>query len=433
MAETRAGDFEGVAVVGFGTSVAMWFLGYLCRLPGVDTPGWLVGSALVAMLAAGGAVAARTSGAGWKAGAAAGLVSSGINLLVLGSVVGGSAPDEIRSGALAWVLGSLLAGALLAGVAGALGTVRPRAAREVDWTAAFSLVAGGGTLLLVVVGGLVTSHDAGLAVVDWPNSFGYAMFLYPLSRMTGGIYYEHAHRLFGTLVGLATVALAFRLVRTEARRWVKTLAGLAVAAVVAQGILGGLRVTGRFTLATAPEQTAPNQALAAVHGVSGQLFFALLVVLAVVTSSAWRRRAVSSSADDQRWLGVGLVAAVVVQLILGSVLRHFGEGLLVHATAGSGVFGLAVLAGVRGRRVAEAVPPLRTLSTALLVLVTLQVMLGVGAWLTTAARQPGTPAPPLEVLAATAHQVNGALVLGCAVAFAIWIVGSAIDRGATAE
>ena len=76
------------------------------------------------------------------------------------------------------------------------------------FTAVHANVTVAATFLLVVAGGLVTSNEAGLAVVDWPNSFGYNMFLYPLAKMTGGIYYEHAHRLYGSLVGLTTIVLA---------------------------------------------------------------------------------------------------------------------------------------------------------------------------------------------------------------------------------
>ncbi|MBW7939502.1 MAG: COX15/CtaA family protein, partial [Candidatus Omnitrophica bacterium] len=132
------------------------------------------------------------------------------------------------------------------------------------------------TFLLIIVGGLVTSNDAGLAVVDWPNSFGYNMFLYPLSRMTGGIYYEHAHRLFGSLVGITTLVITFHLFRVDQRKWVKNFSLLVLAVVIAQGILGGLRVTGKFTLATSPEEVAPSLTLALVHGVLGQFFLGLM-------------------------------------------------------------------------------------------------------------------------------------------------------------
>jgi len=125
-------------------------------------------------------------------------------------------------------------------------------------------------LLLLTAGGLVTSKEAGLAVVDWPNSFGYNMFFYPLSRMTGGIFYEHAHRLLGTLVGLSVIVLTVQLWRADDRTWVKWLSVCLLVMIVCQGILGGLRVTGHFTLSTSREAVAPSITLAVIHGVLGQ-------------------------------------------------------------------------------------------------------------------------------------------------------------------
>ncbi len=416
MAGDRVRAYEGAVPLAFATSAAMWFTGYLCRLPGSAVPSWLVGLLVLLLLAAGGAVASRTSPAGWRAAAACGVGASLLNLLVLGSVMAGGRAE----GAVLWVPASLVGGAAIAAVGGALVGSARREWAEVDWSATFTRVAAATTLLLLVVGGLVTTHDAGLAVVDWPNTFGQPMFLYPLSRMTGGIYFEHAHRLFGALVGLVTVALALHLWRRERRRVVRVLAGVAVLAVIGQGILGGLRVTGRFTLATDPAHTAPNLTLAAVHGVTAQLFFSLLVVLAVLTSRAWREPLPPVVATGGRWWGVGVAVAALGQLALGAILRHFGTGLLAHATFGAALFGLAVLAGTRARRWAGAVQPLRQVATALLVAVSAQVALGFGAWLATASLPPGTPGPELAVLVVTAHQVNGALVLGASVATALW-------------
>jgi cytochrome c oxidase assembly protein subunit 15 len=412
--------YEGVPVVALGSSAAMWFAGYLCRLPGSAVPGWVVGSILLLLLAVGGAVASRTSPAGWRAALAVGFVASLVNLLVLASVLASAPPTQVRSAALLWVPASLLAGAVVAWLGAAVAGWRRREVVSVHWSSAFAMVTAAAALLVIVVGGLVTTHDAGLAVVDWPNTFGRMMFLYPLSRMTGGIYFEHAHRLFGALVGLATVGLAVHLWRREGRELVRRLAGLAVLAVIGQGILGGLRVTGRFTLATDPALTAPKLTLAAVHGVTAQLFFALLVVLAVLTSRTWREPLPPPVRADSWWWGVAVTVAAVAQLSLGAMLRHFGTGLLTHATFGAALFGLAVLAGTRARWLAGTVRPLRQSATVLLVVVSAQVALGIGAWLGTASLPPGTSGSGAEVLVVTAHQVNGALVLGASVATALW-------------
>jgi cytochrome c oxidase assembly protein subunit 15 len=98
-------------------------------------------------------------------------------------------------------------------------------------------------LVLICSGGLVTSHEAGMAVPDWPNSFGYSMFLFPVSRWVGGVFFEHTHRLIASGVGFLTLVLCCLVLVVEHRRWVKWLAGIAVFSVIIQGVLGGLRVT----------------------------------------------------------------------------------------------------------------------------------------------------------------------------------------------
>jgi len=106
-----------------------------------------------------------------------------------------------------------------------IGRSRPGASLDgLAWRTGFAGVAVVAGLLVVVAGGLVTSLEAGLAVPDWPNSFGSNMFLYPLAKMTGGIYYEHAHRLYGSLVGLTTIVLAVVLWFTDDRIWLRALA-----------------------------------------------------------------------------------------------------------------------------------------------------------------------------------------------------------------
>src|SRR5438132_5694691 len=110
------------------------------------------------------------------------------------------------------------------------------------WPHRIAILLAGATFPLLFIGGLVTSKGAGLAVPDWPTTFGYNMFLYPWSRMVGGILYEHSHRLIGSAVGLLTIALALVLWRKESRPWLRWLGVVALGAVIAQGVLGGLRV-----------------------------------------------------------------------------------------------------------------------------------------------------------------------------------------------
>lgn len=171
------------------------------------------------------------------------------------------------------------------------------------------------TFLLIVAGGLVTSTDSGLAVPDWPLSYGQVM-----PPMVGGIFYEHGHRMVATFVGFLTTILAFWIWRVDDRRWVKMLGWGALAAVVTQGVLGGITVL--FLLPT-PVSVA--------HATLAQSFFCLTIVLALVTSPSWGRRTAPLSETIQRTRSLALwtTAAVFLQLILGAVMRHTGSGLAI--------------------------------------------------------------------------------------------------------
>src|SRR5215471_12438469 len=110
------------------------------------------------------------------------------------------------------------------------------------WLHRIALLTAFATFPLIFMGGLVTSHGAGMSVPDWPNSYGYNMFLFPPRLWIGGILYEHTHRLMGTVVGLCSILLAVWAWRTETRRSVRYLAYSILASVIFQGVLGGLRV-----------------------------------------------------------------------------------------------------------------------------------------------------------------------------------------------
>lgn len=434
MRERHALDVSEVLAIGFGTTVAMWAVGYVGRLPLVQAPNWLLGILLPLLLVAGGWTAGRHGSAGWLGGAAAGLLASVLNLLILGSLLAGPEANAVRPSAIALVAGSLAGGALLGAIGGALGAGAGRAYAPVGWTAWFAVVGAVATLLLLLAGGLVTSYQAGLAVVDWPNSFGYNMFLYPLSRMTGGIYYEHAHRLFGSLVGLTTVVLALHLQRVEARRRVRLFALALIPVVITQGLLGGLRVTGRFTTSTSPEDVAPNLGLAVVHGILGQVFFGMMVALAVVVSRRWTRRpeaAPHSSANSDRQLSTVLAGVLFVQLVLGAVQRHLDRGLLIHITLAVVVVLVAVAAGARAVHLYADAPAVATAGRALLWLVCAQVALGTVTLFAVTDKAPGVAPLPWQALVATAHQGTGALLLGTAVVLMVWhhrLAGSAGGR-----
>src|SRR5216110_882600 len=112
--------------------------------------------------------------------------------------------------------------------------------RSLSWFSSLTVTA---TLGLIVIGGLVTSHGAGMAVPDWPNTYGYNMFLFPVSKWIGGILYEHSHRLIAAVVGLLTAVLAGWLWILETRgrkRW------LGIGAIVFVLLLMGVRAMPVF-------------------------------------------------------------------------------------------------------------------------------------------------------------------------------------------
>jgi heme a synthase len=182
----------------------------------------------------------------------------------------------------------------------------------------FAIISTLSVLGLIGSGGLVTSHEAGLAVPDWPNSFGYNMFLFPISRWVEGVFFEHTHRLIASLVGLLTIGFCLATWLIDDRRWVKWLASGAVLAVVIQGVLGGLRVTEH------------NALLGLFHGCLAQSFLALMATLALVTSRLWGRLVASGfKARQLRTLSVALTVMIFAQLVLGAAMRHSHAGLSI--------------------------------------------------------------------------------------------------------
>jgi len=427
--EASSPRITDVLALGFGTSLAMWFAGYLCRLPFISLPAWLAAILMLACLIAGGYYAGRFSRRGWTAGMLSGLVASIINLLILGSLLSGNRPGSILPSALIWLPGSLLAGTALGALGGACGAAARRTAAGegraplVNWLGSFALVTAGASLLLIAAGGLVTSEEAGLAVVDWPNSFGYNMFLYPLSRMTGGIYFEHAHRLLGSLTGLTGLALALLLQFAAQPRAVKLLGWCAFALVCIQGVLGGLRVTGTLTLSDSPAAMSPSTLLATVHGVVGQLVFALLVALVALVSTRYRHSAgtADKAARTMQLLGAWLVASIVLQVVLGAVLRHYDWGLHLHIAVACVVVAMALIVGLRCKRNYKEQPVLVQKGGAMMHLAVTQLALGIVAIGAMVLAGEGPRPPLLEVLIVTAHQTVGALVLAYALTLTLWL------------
>ena len=248
------------------------------------------------------------------------------------------------------------------------------------WLFRFSLLTAACTLVLICIGGLVTSKGVGMAVPDWPTSYGYSMFALPLSTwMTGGVFDEHTHRLVATIVGTLVVFLTRWLGGGDARRWLalvaitellggrlilglgpdwrgagyflmgiggvvllasmvwvrnetapgnlSTLGWWAFALVQIQGLLGGLRVVLDKEVISG---TTMGTVFGLIHGCLGQAFFVLLCFIALRQSAWWQR---PGSGSLPRSLGLLLplaTLAVCLQLLLGASMRHQHAGLAIH-------------------------------------------------------------------------------------------------------
>ena len=239
------------------------------------------------------------------------------------------------------------------------------------------------TLPLIGVGGLVTTYDAGMAVPDWPGTFGYNLFLYPLSTWWSGpwdLFVEHGHRLLGALAGILTIGLVIAVWLGDGRRWMRDASLAALALVIFQGVLGGLRVL------------LDERMMALVHACTGPLFFAFAVCLVEMTSSAWRQpRVIENNPAGRRFARNACLAACLayLQLTVGAILRHipldappqvFRAALLFHLVfAGVLVVLLAMLAFAAIRGGASHVS-LRMPALCLSLLVVAQVALGLSSY-----------------------------------------------------
>lgn len=184
------------------------------------------------------------------------------------------------------------------------------------------------TLVLICIGGLVTSKGVGMAVPDWPTTYGYNMFFFPIQEWTGGIFHEHLHRLVASAVGLLTLILAVWVQNVECRRWVRVLAWSALVLVVVQGLLGGLRVRLNDQIVFT---TTLGTLFGLVHATLAQIFFAGLCLLAVTLSRIWTYAARWQPTLPNHFLGVQttFLALIFLQLMVAATMRHQHAGLAV--------------------------------------------------------------------------------------------------------
>jgi heme a synthase len=286
------------------------------------------------------------------------------------------------------------------------------------------------TVLLIAAGGMVTSTDSGLSVPDWPTTYGWNMFTFPLSKWVGGIRYEHSHRLIASTVGFLTIILAGWTWWVESRPWVRKLGFAALGAVVLQGLLGGLTVL--FFL---------PPAISIGHAGLAQVFFCLTVTLALVTSKGWKNAA--SPVDDPMLRRVATITTAIVytQILVGATMRHTNAGLAIpdfpyafgqvlppvwsakvaiHFAhrVGALIVTLAILATAshvfyHHRRRRELVRP------AFLLLMLLSMQVTLGAFVIWSGMDP---------VINTAHVVNGALVLGTSLVLTLRVNAGAVAQ-----
>ena len=286
------------------------------------------------------------------------------------------------------------------------------------------------TFPLIWMGGLVTSYDAGMAVPDWPTTFGYNMFLYPWQKWLFGpwnLFIEHGHRLLGAIVGMLTILVVAAVWRFDRRGWMRFVALGALAAVIFQGGLGGMRVIQNEVL------------LAKVHGCVAPAVFALFAAMAVFTSRTWK---LAPPVTDHPTAGklhrLALLTTVLAyaQLLLGAELRHiavdatpgaFRAVVVFHLLMAGVVMLHALVLAVRVWRLHGDQRPLVQPAMALGGLVALQLVLGGGTWVVKyswpgwlsqfhfAARFTVEAEGMLQALIVTGHVATGSLILATGV------------------
>jgi cytochrome c oxidase assembly protein subunit 15 len=267
------------------------------------------------------------------------------------------------------------------------------------WLHAYAMFLAGATFLLIIAGALVTSNDAGLSVPDWPTSFG----TFRMPRMVGGVLYEHGHRMIAATVGLLTVILAVWVWLKEPRRWVRWVSGIAVLAVIAQGVLGGITVL--FYLPVA---------ISVGHATLAQSFFCTMVSLAFFTRTDWRwdeTKTEELSAPSLRQLSAATSAAILLQLVLGAAFRHNGIGIVPHIVVAMVVTLLVTWTVARVFTKFSAERRLVRWAATLVGLLVVQLFLGIGAYvMKLEARNAPQPLPPV-VNVTTAHVLATSVVL----------------------
>lgn len=284
------------------------------------------------------------------------------------------------------------------------------------WVHRWAVLTAAVALLPIGVGAVVTTLDAGMAFPDWPTSDGQNMLTYPWLQSAGGKFVEHGHRLAGIVIGLASISLAAVVWYCEERRWVRWVGVSVLLAVIAQGLLGGLRVR------------LDERVLALAHGSTAAIVFSLMAVLATVTSRSW----VSLTNRDVETVRLSIVKPlamitpflVLIQYVLGGLVRHLGTGLYEHLGTAAIVAVFVLATAVTAQQAGQ--PWLRRAGWGLVAIVALQLSLGAGAWIT----KFGLPMAGIvavhhstsQLILRTAHAVVGVLTLMGSVVLALRVL-----------
>lgn len=424
-----------------GSGAVIWFTWFLLHLPALSTPPTVAGPVIGLVWIGASAFLARRWGVGPARAALSGLLAAMVSLLLLGSMLARPSGDHfadgaggLRPGALLIAGGFLAGGALVGAIGGLAGRGNPvRPPVDLAWHSRLAGAVAATFAPLLLIGGFVTSTESGMAVPDWPSTFGSNMFLYPqeLMQQQSRVYLEHMHRLFGSLAGLCTMILWIAtLAHAPARRRFGLWTTLLFLAVCLQGYIGAQRVL------------LNNPYLGALHGTFGQVTFAFAGVIALWMSPIYASLAEITLAGTRRVRLFATMAlhATILQLVLGSVYRHLRRGedagathiawthiafafvvVLLAIVSGS----LLIRAGKTGRE-ALGVPVatrLRRIGAGIHGVVGLQFALGWAAFIvvmtgdpraavpTTEALAAAEPVPAAEAIASTLHQGNGALLL----------------------
>jgi cytochrome c oxidase assembly protein subunit 15 len=446
----RAPVFGPIVTIGFATVVIMWIVWFLTHMPATAAlfPAVVAGPLLLLVMCGCIAWMARwvPSGRAVTTGAAAGTLAGLVNLLIVGSklVEQPTSTAEIAPGLSGLNTTGLIAIPLFLFVSAGLGAGGGLIARTLGegrtawtadsarWLSRFGVVAAVSVVPLLTIGGLVTSSGSGMAVPDWPGSYGANLFLYPISLMADPrIFLEHTHRLFGALVGLTTLTAMIYVLRVDPRRNVQVLSVALFVAVCLQGLMGGLRVTQE------------NAWLGLLHGVVAQVFFAGMVVLAVVLNPLFKAVSDAPLAGRGRVLLAVALGTLLIQLVFGAMSRHLGSDHAKWSHVGFSILAFVAVTAAGGWLIARAregavpamvAPGVRRLGAAIHAIVSLQFVIGFGALAAVLVTQPDPRSiataetlqevplmPAWATLIRTIHQANGALLLALVVIAAVWV------------